>query len=99
MMELPRVVIFVDDAPHQEYVLRPETTSIGRAPDAKIQLPYKDVSRQHATIVPEGTPNHYKIVDLGSENGVFVNGERVKEKLLQDGDVIYIGRRKLMYRG
>lgn len=97
MMALARVVVLVDDKPEREYILKPEPMSIGRSPESTIHLPYPDVSRQHAAILPEGAKG-FKVVDRGSPNGVFVNGERVKEHLLTDGDVIQVGRRKLVYR-
>ena len=40
----------------------------------------------------------FKIADRGSPNGLFVNGARVKEHVLSDGDVIQVGRRKLIFR-
>ncbi len=60
---------------------------IGRHPDCQVQFP-KDattLSRRHARIVREG--NRFKIIDQ-STNGTFVNGKRVTESYLKDGDVI-----------
>jgi pSer/pThr/pTyr-binding forkhead associated (FHA) protein len=60
---------------------------IGRHPDCEVQFP-KDVvtlSRQHARIVREG--NRFKLIDQ-STNGSYVNGQRVTEAYLKDGDVI-----------
>jgi hypothetical protein len=96
VMALPRVAILYEDKPEEEFVLKREPTHIGRLPRNSIQLPFPDVSREHATIVPEGS--RYKILDRGSENGIYVNGERVNEHLLSDGDIIQIGRRRLVYR-
>lgn len=60
---------------------------IGRHPDCQVQFP-RDVvtlSRKHAHIVREG--NRFKLIDK-STNGSFVNGQRVTETYLKDGDVI-----------
>jgi pSer/pThr/pTyr-binding forkhead associated (FHA) protein len=60
---------------------------IGRHPDCQVQFP-KDVvtlSRKHARIVREG--NRFKLIDK-STNGTLVNGQRVPEAYLKDGDVI-----------
>jgi pSer/pThr/pTyr-binding forkhead associated (FHA) protein len=60
---------------------------IGRHPDSHVCLP-KDqtaVSRNHAEIVREG--NRFRLVDK-STNGTFVNGKRIQEVYLKDGDVI-----------
>ena len=50
-------------------------TRMGRAPVNEIILDQPGISRQHADI--RGDANGYRIVDLGSRNGTFVNGERV----------------------
>jgi len=60
---------------------------IGRHPSCHVLFP-KDVaivSRKHAQIVREG--NRFKLIDQ-SANGTFVNGKRVKEAYLKDGDVL-----------
>ena len=59
----------------------------GRSPDCQVSFP-KDlliVSRRHAEILREG--NRFKLIDH-STNGTFVNGKRVKEAYLKDGDVL-----------
>lgn len=60
---------------------------IGRHPDCQVQFPREVVtlSRRHAHIVREG--NRFKLIDK-STNGTFVNGQRVTEAYLKDGDVI-----------
>lgn len=68
---------------------------IGRLPANTVVLPSAKVSRRHAQIaLREG---EYVIVDLESANGVFINGGRVKESLLRDGDTIGIGRYRLRF--
>ena len=60
---------------------------IGRHPSCHVLFP-KDVaivSRRHAQIVREG--NRFKLIDQ-SANGTFVNGKKVKEAYLKDGDVL-----------
>jgi len=71
--------------------LGPKCT-IGRAPDNDIQIISNGVSRHHAVLL---TSPHFTLVeDLGSTNGVIVNGEKVNVCTLGDGDVIKIGRTK-----
>jgi hypothetical protein len=62
---------------------------IGREVKCAIMLNDNSVSRQHSSItrLAEG----YLIRDLGSSNGTYVNGQRVQEYLLQDGDRVSIG--------
>lgn len=62
---------------------------IGREVQCAIMLNDNSVSRQHSAItrLSEG----YLLRDLGSSNGTFVNGQRIQEYLLQDGDRVSIG--------
>lgn len=64
----------------------PEIT-IGRHPDCQVKFPKDlvELSRVHATIVREG--NRFKIIDR-STNGTYVNGLRIVENYLKDGDVL-----------
>src|SRR6185503_8986126 len=56
--------------------------------DLTFDNPY--ISRYHAEIIVRGTA--YQIRDLGSTSGTFVNGERIKQRNLKDGDSIRLGR-------
>lgn len=64
-----------------------EAITIGRHPESLLRFPADlgIVSRKHAEIIREG--NRFKLVDL-SANGTFVNGKKVKEVYLKDGDVL-----------
>jgi pSer/pThr/pTyr-binding forkhead associated (FHA) protein len=66
-----------------------QTLRIGRSPACDIVLDDASVSRRHAVIVHRG--GRAVILDDRSLNGVFVNGERVGEAVLSDGDGIAIG--------
>ncbi len=96
VLSFPRLVLLSGDAPPEEFPLRPGVTSIGRSPKNQIRLPQSEVSRHHADVIAgiEG----YRIIDGGSDNGLFVNGTRVTEHMLADGDVIQIGTQKLVFR-
>ncbi len=73
----------------QRIVLGEAIVSIGRLEDCTLMLEDRNVSRNHAEIHPHGTG--FKLVDLGSTNGSLVNGERISERHLRDGDVIQFG--------
>ncbi len=62
--------------------------TIGRNEEVDLQIDSGRVSREHATIVREG--GRFRIEDLGSTNGTFVNGRRVDKATLQDGDLVLI---------
>jgi pSer/pThr/pTyr-binding forkhead associated (FHA) protein len=66
-----------------------QTLRIGRSPACDIVLEDASVSRRHAVIVHRG--GRAMILDDRSLNGVFVNGDRVGEAVLNDGDGIAIG--------
>jgi len=64
--------------------------SIGRHPSCHLRFStdLTHISRQHAEIIREG--NQFKLIDH-SANGTFVNGKKVKEVFLKDGDVLMFG--------
>ncbi len=72
---------------------------IGKLPERHIALPGKLVSRLHCKLsrVDIG-PSRWKIIDNHSTNGLFVNGQRVAEHELEEGDVIAIGEYRLEFR-
>jgi hypothetical protein len=73
----------------QRVVLGEFVVTIGRLPECTITLADPNVSRRHAEIRPAGMG--YRIIDLGSTNGTLVNGARVREHDLADGDVVTFG--------
>jgi pSer/pThr/pTyr-binding forkhead associated (FHA) protein len=79
----------------ETYVLRAESVSIGRHPDAAIFLDDVTVSRNHAVIVRDG--DQYTLVDEGSLNGTYVNRRRTDRTVLADGDELQIGKYKLTF--
>ncbi|MBI4212674.1 MAG: FHA domain-containing protein [Deltaproteobacteria bacterium] len=65
------------------------TMTMGRAESNTIPVRDPKASRQHCKIERKG--KEYVLVDLNSSNGTLVNGERVEEHVLSDGDEIQIG--------
>jgi pSer/pThr/pTyr-binding forkhead associated (FHA) protein len=63
---------------------------IGRGLAADLRLEDNSVSRRHAILVPR--PSGARILDDRSANGTLVNGRRVQQADLRDGDVIVLGR-------
>lgn len=73
-----------------EYPLRwGREVVVGRSGDLDMVLAEEMVSRRHALILPD--QNRLLIQDLGSTNGTFVNGQKVSEAYLREGDTILIG--------
>jgi pSer/pThr/pTyr-binding forkhead associated (FHA) protein len=70
---------------------------IGRAPDNDIVVPDPGVSRHHAEL--RSVAGSYRIVDLASHNGTFVNGQRATDAPLTEGDVVGIGPARFRLAG
>jgi adenylate cyclase len=71
---------------------------VGRARGCTVRLPAdREASKEHAAVEPAA--DGWRIRDLGSSNGTFVNGLRVRESLgLRDGDEIRVGTTRLRFR-
>ncbi|BCX12993.1 MAG: ABC transporter ATP-binding protein [Thermosynechococcus sp.] len=77
--------------PHwlQEFPLLKEELILGRDPKADITIDHPFVSFHHAKLVRSA--DHYKIIDLGSKNGLHWRGTTISEHTLAPGDVIHVG--------
>jgi hypothetical protein len=87
------VSLTVDGSKHE---LDGAKATIGRSKDCDIQLADPNVSRRHAEVRQEGPA--YWVVDLGSTNGMEVNGRRQKRAKLRQGDRITLGSTELVFR-
>jgi pSer/pThr/pTyr-binding forkhead associated (FHA) protein len=68
---------------------------LGRGLSADLHLDEKSVSRRHAMLVER--PTGARLLDDRSSNGTFVNGRRIVQADLHNGDVIVLGRVVLRY--
>jgi pSer/pThr/pTyr-binding forkhead associated (FHA) protein len=95
----PRVaLLIVTQGPNAgaRFLLDLDVISAGRSADSDIFLDDVTVSRAHAEFRRLG--DSFAVVDLGSLNGTYVNGERVDEARLRGGETIQIGRFHLVLR-
>jgi len=69
--------------------------SVGRSRQNHVKLLTEQASRQHCKLVR--TEKGYRIVDGNSSNGTHVNGQRITEKDLTDGDAITVGNAALIF--
>lgn len=92
---MPKITLTLDNNITQEFELTQEQTRVGRRPFNDIVLENLAVSGEHARLSREG--QQVLIEDLNSTNGTYVNGKPVKKQLLQDGDLIEIGKCRLTY--
>lgn len=92
-----RLVISLEGETFLEVPVAREKLLIGRHSFNDICLRDHSVSRHHAIIVPNGPV--WVIVDLNSTNGTVVNGRKVRQQVLTNGDEIAIGRFDLVFEG
>ncbi len=80
------------------YPLGQRTTVVGRDEALPVQILDERVSRKHMSIRFEPSDSSYRLLDMKSSNGVFLNGSRLTaESVLKDGDEIKLGDTVLMF--
>lgn len=77
------------------YYLTGKRIVIGRGETADIQIVDTKISREHGELA--FSENAYTITDLGAQNGIIVNDNKVKQKKLNDGEKIVIGQTVFKY--
>ncbi|HEU4708291.1 MAG TPA: FHA domain-containing protein [Methylophilaceae bacterium] len=78
-----------------EFPLDKERVTIGRRPSNDIHIDNLAISGEHAVVKTIGKDAFLE--DLGSTNGTLVNRKKVQQHILQDGDVIELGKYQLKY--
>ena len=83
-----------------EHPLHPGGTVVGRGTEADIRINDPGVSRKHIEFEVTGTGEHLqlRVRDLGSTNGMLVDGHRVASTGLRDGSEVRIGNTTLTVR-
>lgn len=76
--------------------LTEEVTTVGSVAGNTIVLSDPAVSRKHVGIRQAG--GVYELADLGSTNGVYVNGHRMPKKTLVSGDILRVGNTEMVFR-
>jgi hypothetical protein len=91
----PRVIVAVGNE-ESTYFLTHPVTVIGRAPECDLRLDDPGVSRRHAEL--RYVDGAIELVDLGSTNGVTVNGKPADRVALRDGDRLDVASTTLIFR-
>ena len=81
---------------NQTLPLADEVTTIGSVAGNTVVLADPAVSRKHAGI--RKIDASYELADLGSTNGVYVNGHKVPKKTLEPGDIIRVGNTEAVFK-
>lgn len=99
-LPVTRLVELAREAEKNKELSFPEDKSVitlGRDPGCDVTFDASQVSRQHARI--SKVEDRYKIEDLSSANGVFVNGTKVKSAWIVEGDLIGLGSYRFTFQG
>jgi adenylate cyclase len=86
---------YLADDERKVFYLAKDAVIIGKLPENDIELKDNTASRQHCRLQRSG--KGYKLSDMNSTNGCYVNGRRVQSKALEVGDKITIGRTILSF--
>ena len=96
----PRLLVSTEDgaggSSQRTFPLTSPLTILGRGTDCDLRLVDQGVSRHHAEIRVED--GQVVLVDLGSTNGTFVNGQPIRRVSLTDGTRVTLGRTTLVFR-
>ncbi|CAG1008783.1 ABC transporter ATP-binding/permease protein [Burkholderiales bacterium] len=93
---MAKIVLHLEDGSTREYALTKDRLTIGRRAANDIIVTNLAVSAEHAAILT--IPPDSFVEDLDSTNGTYVNGRQIKRHFLRDGDIIEIGRHRLVYQ-
>ena len=83
----------------RRFELTESQISLGRDVSNAIQLHDTEVSRHHATVGRDPDSIEYELIDQGSSNGTFVNGNAIQRHSLHSGDRVFVGRTMMIYTG
>ena len=80
----------------QMTTLGEEVTTIGSVAGNTVVLADPAVSRKHAGI--RRVDGQFELADLGSTNGIYVNGQKLPKKTLAPGDIVRVGNSEAVFR-
>jgi diguanylate cyclase (GGDEF)-like protein len=94
----PVLVVVQGEEIGRRYLLNERRLILGREPErADLAIADPSVSGKHALVVVDPEGDRYGIIDLGSRNGTYVNGNPVQSGGMRDGDKIFVGATVLKF--
>jgi pSer/pThr/pTyr-binding forkhead associated (FHA) protein/pimeloyl-ACP methyl ester carboxylesterase len=94
--QVPHLVVHLPTRTWEVQFIEDHMT-VGRDINSDVHIPDESVSRQHAVIERHG--DDYVIREKQSRNGLWFNHQHIEKRKLRDGDVVSVGRAKLMFKG
>jgi len=95
---MPCLIVTTGQKMGDFYPLGTRTSVIGRDEGVAIQLVDPHISRKHVQIRFDKEASDYRVLDMKSRHGVFINGVKIKdEAVLKDNDVLDVGGVTLMF--
>src|SRR5687767_13046320 len=94
---MAKLTLKFDERVLNEYGLEQAEVTIGRLPGNTIVIDNPAVSGHHARIVRDEA--RYIVEDLRSKNGTYVNQQHIIRHVLEDRDVVLVGKHKLVFSG
>ena len=92
-----RLVMLSPPAPGAEFALSRQVMRFGRAEDLDAWVNHRSISREHAEVRREA--DEFTIADLGSANGLRVNGRDVSKSAIKPGDMVELGQVRFRFVG
>ncbi|MFT7622883.1 MAG: pSer/pThr/pTyr-binding forkhead associated (FHA) protein [Myxococcota bacterium] len=92
---MPELIVTIRDKELRRVPILAEETKIGRDEMSDLMIDNPGISRHHASIIYKARAFYVK--DAGSQNGLFVNGEPVREEPLKNGDVLALGKFAIIF--
>lgn len=93
-LDQPALVGLTEPFVDQRFALKPGKTTVGRRGDSDVVLPHDSVSSLHAWVIQD--KGGYRVMNILSTNGTFVNDKKITEAVIHQGDRIRFGGVEMM---
>jgi predicted component of type VI protein secretion system len=92
---MAKITVSLGGVPQGEYPVDEPVAVVGRDASCQIRIDNLGISRTHCQLIKRG--DDFVIQDMGSANGTYVNGKRIEEHVLKDGNEILLGKYALKF--
>jgi pSer/pThr/pTyr-binding forkhead associated (FHA) protein len=92
---MPKLIVSIDGVVIKEVQITKDRTTLGRRPYNDIVIDNLAISGEHAVVLMVGSEVHLE--DLNSTNGTYINGKAARKQILQNNDLVEVGKYKLKF--